>query len=452
MKKSKMNQNSRYLAMTVLEKVEKQQAFSNLLLNDVLNAKELTAADRAFLTELVYGVIQNKIKLDYMLEPFIGRQKKIDGWVRQLLRLSLYQMTVLDRVPTHAAVDEAVQIAKYRGHKGISGFVNGVLRAVDRKGVRDPQSIPEWLLRMSVTYSYPEWIVSLLEEEVGREQTEELLHSLSSRAKVSIRVDTRRQTVEEVARKLAEEGFETVASEVSDQVLICQNGLPVHSTLFTEGVITVQDESSALVAESMQLSPADQVLDACAAPGGKTAHIASYLSSEAGGKVTALDLHEKKVKKITENVERLRVLDVVETRAMDARQAGSVFDPRSFDRILVDAPCSGLGLMRRKPDIRYQKKPEDISSLQKVQLAILDAVAPLVKKGGQLTYSTCTITRKENGEVVQQFLQSHPEFEKQTVHTSMNLDKAESDGMLHLYPHYYQTDGFFIASLKRKED
>ncbi|EXJ24228.1 Ribosomal RNA small subunit methyltransferase B [Alkalibacterium sp. AK22] len=452
MKKSKMNQNSRYLAMTVLEKVEKQQAFSNLLLNDVLNSKELTATDRAFLTELVYGVIQNKIKLDYMLEPFIGRQKKIDSWVRQLLRLSLYQMIILDRIPTHAAVDEAVQIAKFKGHKGISGFINGVLRAIDRKGVRDPQAIREWGLRMSVTYSYPEWIVSLLEEEVGREQTEELLQSLSSRAKVSVRVNTNRQSVEDVARQLAEEGFETVRSKVSDQVLICQNGLPVNSALFIEGVITVQDESSALVAEAMQLTPADQVLDACAAPGGKTAHIASYLSAEAGGKVTALDLHEKKVNKIIENAARLRVLDVVDTRAMDARQAGNVFEPQSFERVLVDAPCSGLGLMRRKPDIRYQKKLEDIVSLQKVQLDILDAVAPLVKKDGLLVYSTCTITRKENDEVIEQFLHTHPDYEKQEVHTSQALSKAESDGMLHLYPHYYQTDGFFIAALKRKED
>lgn len=451
MSNKKIKQSSRYLAVEILDKVEASQAFSNIVLNDVLRQNQLSPEDTRFLTELVYGVIQNKLKLDYQLDPFIRKQKKIDGWVMQLLRVSLYQITLLDKVPMHAIVNEAVNIAKIRGNRGISGFVNGVLRATERKGVRSADDISDPINKLSIKYSYPEWIVTLLSEEVGMEETEKILDSLSDKARLSLRVNTTLKSVEAVQKQLDLEGFETEKSKVSDNGLICLRGLPVHSSLFKDGIITIQDESSMLVAEALQVEAGDAVLDACAAPGGKTTHIATYLDKNKGGQVTALDLHEKKIRKIRENADRLGFADIIITNAMDARKAAETFEHESFDKILIDAPCSGLGLMRRKPDIRYQKKLSDIHALQKVQLEILTSVAPLLKKGGRLVYSTCTITRKENDDVVKAFLSEQPSFEIEPVYRKNTDIKLSDDGFLHLYPHRYHTDGFFIASLRKTQ-
>lgn len=437
--------------MELLEKVEKNQSFSNVLLNDTVDSVQLSKEDRAFLTELVYGVIQNKRLLDYQLEPFIKKQKRLDNWVRQLLRLSLYQMTKLDRVPVHAVVDEAVQIAKVRGHKGISGLMNGVLRNIDRRGVRSIEEIADPIERLAIAYSYPDWIIHLLHEEVGLDDTEKIVQSLSSKSKVSLRVNQAKISIEDAITALEAEGFELIKSKVAEDGLISQNGLPVQTDLFKQGKITIQDESSMLVAEAMRVEESDYILDACAAPGGKTVHMATHLNPEAQGKIVALDLHENKIKKIIENSDRLGVSQVVEIRALDARKSKELFDVESFDKILVDAPCSGLGLMRRKPDIRYQKSLEDIYSLQKVQLDILNSVAPLLKKGGRLIYSTCTITLKENDEVVHRFIEENEDFVIEPVYVKNEELTLSEHGFLHLYPHLYGTDGFFIASLRKKQ-
>ncbi|MCC5888965.1 MAG: 16S rRNA (cytosine(967)-C(5))-methyltransferase RsmB [Alkalibacterium sp.] len=446
------NQNSRLFAVQILEKVEKNQSFSNLLLNETVKEQNLSPENIGLLTELVYGVIQNKLKLDYQLEPFIKKQKKIDSWVRQLLRISLYQMTMLDKVPTHAVVDEAVKIAKLRGHRGVSGFVNGVLRKIDRDGVRSAADIKDPVEKMSVQYSYPLWIIELLVDEVGKEETEKIIKSLSTRSKLSLRVNTSLKSMEAVIAQLEDEGFGVSKSLVSKYGLICENGLPVKSDLFKDGIITIQDESSMLVAEAMQIKPSDVILDACAAPGGKTTHMASYLDKDQWGEVVALDLHENKLDKVLENAERLRVDDLIEVRAMDARKSADSFPDQTFDKILVDAPCSGLGLMRRKPDIRYQKSLKDIYSLQKVQLDILNSVAPLLKEEGRMIYSTCTITKKENDEVVRSFLEENKNFIVEPVQLTNDKLKLSDEGYLHLYPHLHGTDGFFIASLRKTSD
>lgn len=444
-----LKNSSRFIAVGILEKIEKNQSFSNLLLNEAVKNRDLSDQDRGLLTELVYGVIQNKLLLDYQLEPFIRNPKKVENWVTQLLRLSLYQMTQLDKVPTHAIVNEAVRIAKHRGHKGISGFVNGVLRSIDRQGVRSPEEISDPVTHLSIKYSYPKWIIELLIEEVGKEETEKIAQSLSTRAKVSLRVNTTLKPMEQVIEQLSQEGYKVRESKVARDGLVCENGLPVNSDLFKNGTITVQDESSMLVAEATQVSGSDRILDACAAPGGKTTHMATYLNA-AEGSIVALDLSKSKLKKVDENAERLGVSTKIETMALDARKSGEVFDAQSFDKILVDAPCSGLGLMRRKPDIRYQKTLEDIYSLQKVQLDILNNVAPLLKKGGRLLYSTCTITLKENNEVIAAFLKENPEFIIEPVYTHKEMVKLSKEGFVNLYPHYFDTDGFFIASLKKQ--
>lgn len=233
--------------------------------------------------------------------------------------------------------------------------------------------------------------------------------------------------------------------------LIAPSGHLAGTSAFVKGEYTMQDESSMLVAPSLDIQPGDVVLDACAAPGGKTTHIAQYLDPKQGGQVTALDLHANKVRLINKNAKRLGLTDRIHAQVLDARKVATTFSANSFDKILVDAPCSGLGLIRRKPEIKYTKTPEDPAHLQQIQLAILNSVAPTLKIGGRLTYSTCTMVKEENQDVVAQFLAAHPEFEQVSVPTLKPLHKAHSAPALQLFPDDYDTDGFFIASLIRRK-
>lgn len=448
--KRAIKKTSRFQAMQILDKTEKSGSYSNILLNEAIQKNNLSSADARLMTELVYGVLQRKITLDYYLSRFLKENQKLDTWVRNLLRLSIYQMVYLERVPAHAILFEAVEIAKKRGHVGISKFINGVLRNAERKGFPTIEEIADPIERLSVSYSLPKWLVEKFVAEIGYEETEVLGESLLNPSHSSARVNEKLTTVQDALDYMQEEGFYVRKSELSTHGVVSDSGHFASSELFKSGKITIQDESSMLVAPALQVEPHHQVLDACAAPGGKTTHIASYLSKEAGGKVTALDLHKHKVKLIKENAERLHVSDVVEGLEQDARKIDDTFADETFDRILVDAPCSGLGLMRRKPDIKYTKKPQDFEQLHTIQLDILKHVAPKLKSGGLLIYSTCTITREENSQTVDAFLADHTEFEKEEVFVEGPARKCLNDGFLTIYPHDFQSDGFFISALRKK--
>ena len=254
-------------------------------------------------------------------------------------------------------------------------------------------------------------------------------------------------SVEEVQTLLREERVMVQESKLSPRAVIVEEGDLLGSKAFKDGIVTVQDESSSLVAQVGKLQPGYKVLDTCAAPGGKTTHFASYLVAEEGGLVEALDLHENKLRKIHQNAKRLGVEDRIHTHALDARKVGELFEKESFDAVFVDAPCSGLGLMRRKPDIKYTKNSEDLTKLQIIQLEILASVATMVKNSGKLIYSTCTINKSENEEVVLKFLANHPDFELQPIE---EFGCTNENPMLTILPHEYHTDGFFIARMVRK--
>ena len=448
--KRAIKKTSRFQAMQILDKTEKSGSYSNILLNEAIQKNNLSSADARLMTELVYGVLQRKITLDYYLSRFLKENQKLDTWVRNLLRLSIYQMVYLERVPAHAILFEAVEIAKKRGHVGISKFINGVLRNAERKGFPTIEEIEDPIERLSVSYSLPKWLVEKFVAEIGYEETEVLGESLLNPSHSSARVNEKLTTVQDALDYMQEEGFYVRKSEFSAPGVVSDSGHFASSELFKSGKITIQDETSMLVAPALQVEPHHQVLDACAAPGGKTTHIASYLSKEAGGKVTALDLHKHKVKLIKENAERLHVADVVVGLEQDARKVDDTFADESFDRILVDAPCSGLGLMRRKPDIKYTKKPQDFEQLHTIQLDILNNVAPKLKSRGLLIYSTCTITKEENNQTVVAFLSEHPEFEKEEVFVEGPARDCLNDGFLTIYPHDFQSDGFFISALRKK--
>ncbi|MDR0921708.1 MAG: 16S rRNA (cytosine(967)-C(5))-methyltransferase RsmB [Lactobacillales bacterium] len=447
---NKIQRNPRFLAMLTVERVNKGNAYSNLLLNDMINDSKLSDLDRRLFTELVYGTIARKLTLEYYLTPFLAKAKKVDAWVKTLLALSVYQMKFLDKIPDHAIINDAVEIAKQYGNPGAGKFVNGVLRNVQRQGLPEIEAIKDKMKRLSVELSMPQWLCEKLVTQLGFEEARELGLSLFEPSRVSARVDTRKLSIEEVVDALAEEDIEARPSKVSPYGVVAEKGFLAGSMSFAYGMMTIQDESSMLVAPSLQIEPSNLVLDACAAPGGKTTHIATFLDKEQGGKVIALDIHEHKLHLVEQNAERLHVADVVETELLDARKVQDVFEKEQFDRILVDAPCSGLGLMRRKPDIKYHKNSKDFLQLQKIQLEILESVAPTLKKSGIMTYSTCTIVEEENSQVVDAFLNAHPEFEKINIPVNSYVQAAVKDGMLQIMPNTFMTDGFFICSLRKK--
>lgn len=430
-------ETARSLALTVLENVFVNQAYSNIALNKHLKGSQLSAADKGLVTEIVYGTVARKLTLEWYLSHFIEDRDKLDSWLYILLLLSAYQLRYLDKVPNHAVVNEAVELAKAR-KKGSEKLVNAVLRRILREGWPDVDSIKRKNKRDSIAYSLPVWLVSKLKEEYGEERAQAIFKSLLVRNKASIRV-TDLSRKEEIKAVLKASDSPLAASG-----LVKEQGHFAGHDLFSEGAITIQDESSQLVAPALHLQGHEQVLDACAAPGGKTAHIASYLTS---GKVTALDLYDHKLDLIQENAQRLGVADQVQTKKKDARKVHEFFGRDSFDMILVDAPCSGIGLLRRKPDIKYNKETADFTSLQEIQLEILGSVCQTLRKGGIITYSTCTIVSEENFQVVEAFLESHPEFEQ--VKLEHECKDILKDGCILITPELYGSDGFFISQFRK---
>ena len=430
-------ETARSLALAVLEDVLVNQAYSNIALNKHLKGSQLSAADKGLVTEIVYGTVARKLTLEWYLSHFIEDRDKLDNWLYILLLLSAYQLRYLDKIPSHAVVNEAVELAKAR-KKGSEKLVNAVLRRILREGWPDIDSIKRKNKRDSIAYSLPVWLVSKLKEEYGEERAQAIFESLLVRNKASIRV-TNLSRKEEIKAVL-----EATDSPLAATGLVKEHGHFAGHDLFAEGVITIQDESSQLVAPTLDLQGDEQVLDACAAPGGKTAHMASYLTS---GKVTALDLYDHKLDLIQENAERLGVAERVQTQKLDARKVHEFFSHDSFDKILVDAPCSGIGLLRRKPDIKYNKETADFTSLQEIQLEILGSVCQTLRKGGIITYSTCTIVSEENFQVVEAFLESHPEFEQ--VKLEHECKDILKDGCILITPELYGSDGFFISQFRK---
>lgn len=434
---NKRKKTARGLALRVLQEVFDKGAYSNIALNKELQSSDLSDADKHLATELVYGTVARKITLEWYLAHEIPDRDKLDSWVYYLLMLSLYQLVYLDKIPAHAVVHEAVSLAKRC--RGTDKFVNAILRNFLAKPLPDISEIKRKNKRLSIQYSAPVWLVKTLLEEYGEERGKAILASLFVRNKASVRViDAKR--VEDLATELG-----ATPSQLSPVGLIKPSGHFAGTKVFQEGLLTIQDETSQLVAPTLKIGGWEEVLDACAAPGGKTTHIASYLTD---GHVTALDLYDHKLALIEENARRLGVSDRVTTRKLDATQVAETFGPDYFDKILVDAPCSGIGLIRRKPDIKYNKEATDFASLQQIQLAILDSVCQTIKKGGIIIYSTCTIVAKENQEVIQKFLDSHPNFEQ--VPLTHDCTDIVRDGCLLITPEQYMTDGFFIGQVRRK--
>ncbi|MBT2681305.1 16S rRNA (cytosine(967)-C(5))-methyltransferase RsmB [Bacillus sp. ISL-35] len=442
--------NVRDTALQLLETVEKNQAYSNLLLNNAIEKNEINPIDVGLLTELVYGTLQRKMTLDFYLKPFIEKNKKLQTWVVNLLRMTVYQMEYLDKIPDRAAIFEAVEISKRRGHKGIASLVNGVLRSIQRNGLPSLDSISNPAERISIETSHPLWLVKRWVDQFGIEKTREMCEVNLTAPLQTGRVNLTRISREECLELLAEEGFEVEPSPILPEAIKCLRGNLASSKAFKYGLLTIQDESSMLVAHALGIQEEEVILDACAAPGGKSSHIAEKLGNS--GKVISLDLHDHKVKLIAQNAKRLG-LENIEAQKMDSREAAQRFKHESIDRVLLDAPCSGLGVMRRKPDMKYTKKEQDLSQLKSIQLSLLESVAPLLKDGGTLVYSTCTVDREENQEVIEIFLREHPEFSGDPTLAERMPDAIRPliNGFdIQILPQDFGSDGFYIACLRKK--
>ncbi|MFS0637429.1 16S rRNA (cytosine(967)-C(5))-methyltransferase RsmB [Mesobacillus foraminis] len=444
--------NVRETALELLDSVEKNQAYSNLLLNNAIEKNKIDKKDTGLLTELIYGTLQRRMTLDFYLDPFIKNNSKLEKWVLQLLRLTLYQMVYLDRIPDRAAIFEAVEIAKRRGHKGIAGVVNGVLRSIQRQGLPSLDAISDPTEKLAIETSHPVWLVKRWVSQFGYEKTKEMCEMNLTAPLQTARVNVTRISVEDCLLQLEKEGFLVEPSPIIPEAIKCLRGNLAASNTFKEGLLTIQDESSMLAAYALGVKKDDMILDACAAPGGKSTHIAEKLQNS--GKVLSLDLHEHKVKLIAENAGRLGLTNI-ETKKLDSRTIQEHIEPETFDSILLDAPCSGLGVMRRKPDMKYTKREEDLSRLQQIQLDLLQAVSPLVKIGGTIVYSTCTVDREENQETVRLFLEKNPGFEGD-LSLADRMPEAVRPLIrgydIQILPQDLGSDGFYIACLQRKVD
>ena len=440
----------RDVAVEILLQIEKNQAYSNLLLNSMIKKHQVNTKDISLLTEIVYGTLQRRDTLDFYLESFLKKAKKIEPWVRVLLRISIYQMVYLDRVPERAIFFEAVEIAKKRGHKGISSFVNGVLRTVQREGIPDIDQIKDPIEKLSIKTSHPKWLVLKWTKQFGYEQTEKICESNLLPPSQTARVNQMKKSVNEIIDEFKSKDINVEQGDFAVDAIKGMKGNLALTEAFASGLLTIQDESSMLVARALNPRGNETILDACAAPGGKSTHIAELMQGT--GTVHSLDLHEHKVKLIKQQAERLELTNI-QAEALDSRLAGDRFTKESFDRILVDAPCSGFGVIRRKPDIKYTKSPQDVLKLAELQKNILTSVAPLLKPNGVLVYSTCTIDEEENRGVVEAFLKEQPDFERDELAMNNFPEQVHpyvQNGEVQLLPHYFGSDGFYIACLRKK--
>lgn len=429
--------NLRALALDILCAVNEEGRYSHLMLRQVLEKYQyLPRYERAFLTRLVEGTIERQITLDYVIDAFSRTKvRKMKPLIRNLMRMSAYQILYMDAVPDSAACDEAVRLAKKRGFSGLSGFVNGVLRSVARDGrnVNWPDVEKEPLAALSVRYSVPQWIVGLWADRYGTEQTERILSGFSGEQALSVRVNLQKTTPEELTKELEAEGLTVQSVHALPYAFYvdCVDHLNALKS-FREGRFYVQDVSSMRVAELAGVRKGDYVIDVCAAPGGKSLHLAELLCGT--GLVEARDLTDYKVGLISENIAKHGAENVRAVR-MDA----TVHNEPSVERadvLICDLPCSGLGVLGKKPDIRYRMTLEKTRELALLQRQILSTVQDYTKHGGVLIYSTCTINDAENEENVAWFLQNWPEYE--LLHEEQ------------MFPGGENRDGFFLAKFVRR--
>ena len=436
---------ARFEALGILVRVEEDRAFADIALESALEKAALEPRDAALCTEIVYGALRWQRHLDWRLGPHLHRPlTKLDPWVRALLRLTAYQILFLERVPRWAAVDEAVSLAKLKSRSpGPAEFVNAVLRSLTRTPA-PPPAPDSPVAAVGVRWSFPDWLVARWIARYGRQEAEALMAALCERPPLTVRANTLRCSRDIVAARLREEEMvEARPTALAPEGLVVERGIPGRWKAFTDGACTVQDEASMLVARLLAPRPGEVVADTCAAPGTKATHLAQLMENR--GTIIAIDPQAARLRLVAKAAARLGVT-IIECHTGPVETFARHWKERC-DRVLVDAPCSNLGVLRRNPEVKWRRTEEDLRRLQQKQRAILAAAALLVRPGGRLVYATCSLEPDENEDVVLPFLESHRDWR---VDPPGEFPVApDAAGIVRLLPHVHGTDGFSAIRLRR---
>ncbi len=453
-----MIDKTREIALKILYKIDKEKAYSNIVLNEYIkqNRKYLQDRDISLISEIVYGTTSWKLTIDEIIKKYSKiKLKKISSWILNILRMGIYQIIFLDKIPKSAAVNESVELAKRYGHKSSSNFVNAILRKISKKDYEEFFNIKDDIERISKTYSIPDWLLKRLSKQLNIEEIEEVSKCSNLRPKISIRVNKLKTTKENLIKNLKKRNIK-IEEGLLEDFLILENAKNIEKIEeFKEGKFTVQDETAGLIPIILEAKPEEIILDACSSPGGKTTYLAEMMENK--GKIEAWDIHEHRTKLVKEAAERLGITIIKET-VNDASIYNEKYKEK-FDKILLDVPCLGTGVLKRKPDIKWQKNEEDIEEITSIQKKILQSCSKYLKKGGNLIYSTCSILKEENENIVEDFLKDNKDFEIVPIDIEknkkiINKEFFEKYKKLNKYLQVYQnnyTDGFFICKLTKNK-
>lgn len=433
--------NAREIAVHILYDTEYKDAYANLVLKETLSKhKDLSQKDKGFITRLVYGTVSRRLTLEYIIEQYSKiKLKKISKYILLILKLGIYQIIYMDKVPNSAAVNESVKLAKRYGHSSSAGFVNGLLHSVIRNGVKYPDDV---IQRAAYEYSYPVTLVKKWCDDFGYDFAVELMQAMNEDPEISLRVNSLKASPDMILKKFS--GFSP--SPYYENALTASGFDISGSELYKNGMIIAQDISAMLASVVLNPKKGEKVLDLCAAPGGKTTHMAELMENE--GEIIACDIHEHKTELIDKNAHRMGI-DIIQTVCIDSSVYRSSLDSR-FDKVLADVPCSGWGIIKRKPDIKW--KNPDMEKLSALSEKILTNAMKYVKIGGELVFSTCTINREENEERLNKLLSENDNFVRADITDLLPEGLAHStaaDGYVTFYPNVDGIDGFFIAKIIR---
>lgn len=447
-----MEKNTREIALKILIEINEKGAYSNIALNKYMNL-DISRIDESFSRKIVYGVLENRLYLDWIISKISKiKIKKIDSTILEILRIGVYQIIFMERIPDSAAVNESVKLSKKYSHSGSVGYVNGVLRNIvrNKKKIRKVD-IKDPIEYISVKYSHPKWIIKRWLNEFGEEFTLKLCEANNGKVNLNIRTNTLKVDRETLKNILKNKGYNISETKYAIDGLIIENPYRITNiNEFKNGLFTIQDESSMLVSQIMDPRKNSTLIDVCSAPGGKTTHMAQYMENK--GKIIGRDIHKHKFKLIKDNYTRLGI-DIIKTEVFDAMNLDESLLSKA-DYVLVDAPCSGLGLIRRKPEIKWNRNQENIEKIKEIQNKILINASKYLKSGGILIYSTCTIGKEENVGIVKKFLKENNDFKLMGFDSLLDSKeniKTAKDGYIELFPHIHETDGFFISKMQKNE-
>lgn len=437
---------AREAAIYALGRVLDTGAYSNIVLSEAFKQGDFTLEDKGLCTDIFYGTLKYKYTIDTILKHYIKKDiKTVQKQLLNILRISIYQIKYLDKVPNYAVVNEAVNLTKKYIGKGAGAFANGVIRNYLRNGETFTEEIKDDILKLAYTYSMPPFLIKMVIKQYNEEVALNILKGLNSTPDLSCRVNTLKTDRAKALNDLTNLGYEVKEGELSPFAIHIHRGSMVSDNeLFREGLIFPQDESAMMVAPLMELKDSMKVLDLCSAPGGKTTHMAEIMKNK--GEITACDIYDHKLTLINDNCIRLGI-DIVNLAIQDATILNEEFIDK-FQRVLIDVPCSGLGIIRKKPEIKWNKSIKEIKDIIEIQRKILEQAAKYVQVQGIMLYSTCTINKEENENNIQWFIKNHRNFKLEKIKEVEHPNIITRDNTLTILPGE-ENDGFFIAKLRR---